>query len=227
MDRKIKERLIGLIVLMTLAVIFLPMMLGGPEEGGGERRLSLESAEESALPETRLDLRESPEEDDDSSGEEADFAAEESDPRLGDVSPEPDASDGEPAVPEDEAADAAATEEDTGADAESAEEDTAEAPNGDDDGAEDEASSAEAFEGPSGSGWTAQVGSFTRRENAEDLVDSLRDSGFEAFLMRHEGSEKVFYRVRVGLESEREEATELARRVHSETGHEATAVPHP
>lgn len=226
MDRKIKERLIGLIVLMTLAVIFLPMMLGGPEEGGGERRLSLESAEESALPETRLDLRESPEEDDDSSGEEVDFEPEESDPSpAGNGSPEPDASDLEPAVPEDEASDAAAAEED--ADAESAEEDTAEAPDGDDDGAEDAASSAEAFEGPSGSGWTAQVGSFTRRENAEDLVESLRDSGFEAFLMRHEGSEKVFYRVRVGLESEREEATELARRVHSETGHEATAVPHP
>lgn len=270
MDRKIKERLIGLVVLLTLAVIFLPMFLGGPDESGERRHLPLATETEESLPETRLDLNGSESGD---SGDQGRVSTADSDDEGGDgegvtVSGLDESSaEAEPVAESDvgdasgEAGDAASDETEavaaetddapsesagTSGDATSADAGTDEpetessapepSPEPADDGGEsagDESSATEADADtdddavPAGSGWAAQVGSFTRRDNADDLIGQLRDEGFEAFLMRHRTDERTFYRVRVGLEPDRESAAALAERIRRETGHEAAPVPHP
>ena len=42
MERPLKQRLIGAVVLIALAVIFLPMLVKGPAPGGGAADVSLE-----------------------------------------------------------------------------------------------------------------------------------------------------------------------------------------
>ncbi len=208
MDRKLKERLIGLVVLLTAAIIILPMILGGPDDGE-ERIVRLErERQQDELPVTRLDLRDPEQRErqevdpepvrevprvralDEASGDRRQAVREAEEPRPA-AEPEPEPESEPESEPEQrEAADR---------------EDTV----------------------PSGSGWSAQVGSFSERSNAEGLVQQLRDEGFGAFVMQHERGGTTFYRVRVGLEPEREGAQRIAERIRQRTGHEARPVPHP
>ncbi len=55
------------------------------------------------------------------------------------------------------------------------------------------------------SGWVVQVGSFSSQPNALALRDKLRDHGFSTFVERAEGAE-IVYRVRVGPEIKKEQA---------------------
>ncbi len=55
------------------------------------------------------------------------------------------------------------------------------------------------------SGWVVQVGSFSSQSNALALRDKLRGHGFSTFVERAEGDETV-YRVRVGPEIKEEQA---------------------
>jgi len=55
------------------------------------------------------------------------------------------------------------------------------------------------------SGWVVQVGSFSSELNAFGLRDKLRNKGYSAFVERAEGS-KVVFRVRVGPEINQEKA---------------------
>jgi len=55
------------------------------------------------------------------------------------------------------------------------------------------------------SGWVVQVGSFSSELNAFGLRDKLRNKGYSAFVERAEGS-KVVFRVRVGPEIKQEKA---------------------
>ncbi len=55
------------------------------------------------------------------------------------------------------------------------------------------------------SGWVVQVGSFSSQANALALRDKLRGHGFSTFVERAEGAETV-YRVRVGPEIKQEQA---------------------
>lgn len=228
MDRKIKERLIGLVVLLTLAVIFLPMFLGGPEESDERRRVPLATETEEALPETRLDLNDSdPAPSDDGEPASMSDPADEDGDEVTVTGLDESADDASPSDTAEPSEDSESS--DTGSDVSETESSTPEpspeAADEDRESAADESSDSDAV--PTGSGWAAQVGSFTRRDNADDLVSLLRDQGFEAFLMRHQTDGQTFYRVRVGLESEREAAASLSERIHRETGHEATPVPHP
>ncbi len=213
MDRKLKERLIGLVVLLTAAIIILPMVLGGPDEES-ERTVSLDRDRSSEnLPVTRLDLRE-PDNDRDRDRRWREDSARDrgSDDDDGTVAEAPVV---QPFEPVEEAPERDEPERD---ERESEPEETDEAT------AETDEDAAGV---PEGSGWSAQVGSFSDRGNAEGLTRQLRDEGFEAFLMRHERGGSTFYRVRVGLEPEREDAERIARRVKDRTGHEASPVPHP
>jgi DedD protein len=212
MERKIKERLVGLVVLLTLAVIFIPMVLDGPgKDEPIERRLERPGLQED-LPVTRLDLRE------------RDAAAD----RQADVDPKsllPDL-DAEPEAP-------AAT----GREQRTRTEVTERAPMQADEIQEPEPepeSDPEPGERragddgvPSGTGWTAQVGSFSDRSNADGLMRRLREEGFEAFVMQYQADGRTMYRVRVGLESERDRAVALAERIRDRTGEPARPVPHP
>ena len=61
-----------------------------------------------------------------------------------------------------------------------------------------------------GSGWLVQVGSFGEEENARRLADRLASAGYTARLYPHRSGGGLMYRVRVGPESSREGAEEIA-----------------
>ncbi len=65
-------------------------------------------------------------------------------------------------------------------------------------------------------GWVVQVGSFSRQQNAIGLRDRLRSAGFTSFVDRAEGSAGTIWRVRVGPELERERAERLQQRLQQE-----------
>ena len=66
----------------------------------------------------------------------------------------------------------------------------------------------------SASAWVVQIGSFGDRKNAEKEVASLKAKGFPAFLRRFVTAEdKVLYRVRVGPEKDRTRAEKLSERM--------------
>jgi cell division septation protein DedD len=58
-----------------------------------------------------------------------------------------------------------------------------------------------------------QLGSFSSRENAQQLAEEVGGRGFPVFLMTLERSGKKLYRVRVGPRESRAQATELAERL--------------
>ena len=59
------------------------------------------------------------------------------------------------------------------------------------------------------SSWVIQVGSFSSKQNAENLVKELRKSGYAAFMERAEVKSKVLYRVRVGPEADKKLAEKM------------------
>ena len=64
------------------------------------------------------------------------------------------------------------------------------------------------------SAWVVQIGSFGNRDNAEKEVASLKTKGFPAFVRRFVTSEdKVLYRVRIGPEKDRTRAEKLSERL--------------
>ena len=75
--------------------------------------------------------------------------------------------------------------------------------------------------------WVVQVGSFGDRNNAENKVTALKAKGFPAFLSRFVSSDKsVLYRVRVGPEKDRTRAEKLAERLQK-AGNNGQVVAHP
>jgi len=64
-----------------------------------------------------------------------------------------------------------------------------------------------------GAGWAVQLGSFSSRENAQQLADEVGGRGFPVFRMTLDRSGKKLYRVRVGPRESRAQATELAERL--------------
>ena len=62
---------------------------------------------------------------------------------------------------------------------------------------------------PTGKGWVVQLGSFSRRGNAEKLVRRLRARNFEASMERATVKGKTLYRVLVGPEADRARAERL------------------
>ena len=59
--------------------------------------------------------------------------------------------------------------------------------------------------------WGVQLGSFSKRENANRMVNDLVDQGFAAHVSVTSSGERSMYRVRVGSRPSRASATELAR----------------
>jgi DedD protein len=75
-------------------------------------------------------------------------------------------------------------------------------------------------------GWAVQVGSFRQRANAQGLVDELSRKGYRAFLVRHTRGQQVWFRVRVGTEQTRAAAQATAARLRRE-GQVTSIVRHP
>lgn len=74
--------------------------------------------------------------------------------------------------------------------------------------------------------WAVQLGSFSKQANAERLAADLRKSGYAAFLSQLDTSSGSLHRVRVGPQKDRESAETVAGKL-SGAGHKGQVVPHP
>ncbi|MGB5336965.1 MAG: SPOR domain-containing protein, partial [Woeseiaceae bacterium] len=74
--------------------------------------------------------------------------------------------------------------------------------------------------------WAVQLGSFSSKENAENLAASLRKQGYAAFLSQLSTDAGQLHRVRIGPQKDRESAEAMASRLRK-VGQEGQVVPHP
>ena len=74
--------------------------------------------------------------------------------------------------------------------------------------------------------WAVQLGSFSNKQNAEKLAADLRKQGFAAFLSQLKTDSGQLQRVRIGPQKDRESAELMASRL-SKIGREGQVVPHP
>jgi DedD protein len=79
-------------------------------------------------------------------------------------------------------------------------------------------SSATTAENPGAvTGWIVQVGSFSQKANAEKLQDRLRKMGMACFVASAQHNGKMIYRVRVGPEIDRADAEKIQMSVKAKT----------
>jgi DedD protein len=74
--------------------------------------------------------------------------------------------------------------------------------------------------------WAVQLGSFSNQENADKLAADLRKQGFAAFLSQLQTGAGQLHRVRVGPQKDREAAEAMATRLQK-AGHSGKVLPHP
>ena len=75
--------------------------------------------------------------------------------------------------------------------------------------------------------WVVQVGSFSNRKNALALKEKLVKNGFRAFVERIIQHDKTSYRVRVGPEVRRENATKLQKQIEQKLNIKGLVMTHP
>ena len=80
---------------------------------------------------------------------------------------------------------------------------------------------------PERAGYAVQVGSFSSRENADNLTKRLTEQGFEAFMFEDSAAGRAIWRVRVGPEGDRSSAEALLARLTEEARVEGLVVSHP
>ena len=198
MDRALKERVIGAVVLVVFAVLIVPVFLDGPSseaenikqsivlpgqdaQSGTQKTVVLERDREQPVPASR----------DQTSQDNPASAASEIEASSQTAEPEKFAS----AVP---ATQAATT-----------------------------ASPAQNSPQESTTGmWAVQLGSFSNQANAERLAADLRKEGYAAFLSQLNTGSKDLHRVRVGPQKDRASAESVAAKL-SAAGHKGQVVPHP
>jgi DedD protein len=71
-----------------------------------------------------------------------------------------------------------------------------------------------------------QLGAFSNRAKAEQLVAELKKRRYAAFLLEYRASGQVLYRVRVGPEQDRARAEEIAARL-AKDGFQPVVARHP
>ncbi len=74
--------------------------------------------------------------------------------------------------------------------------------------------------------WAVQLGAFSSRAKAEQLVAELRKRRYAAFVLEYRASGQVLYRVRVGPEQDRARAEEIAARL-AKDGFQPVVARHP
>jgi len=74
--------------------------------------------------------------------------------------------------------------------------------------------------------WAVQLGAFSNRSKAEQLVAQLKERRYAAFVLEYRASGQVLYRVRVGPEQERARAEEIAARL-AKDGFQTVVARHP
>ncbi len=74
--------------------------------------------------------------------------------------------------------------------------------------------------------WAVQLGAFSNRAKAEQLVADLKKRRYAAFMLEYRASGQVLYRVRVGPEQDRTRAEEIAARL-AKDGFQPVVARHP
>ena len=74
--------------------------------------------------------------------------------------------------------------------------------------------------------WAVQLGSFSNKDNAEKLAADLRKQGYAAFLSQVATDSGQLHRVRIGPQKDRESAEAMASRL-AKVGRKGQVVPHP
>ncbi|WP_018949653.1 SPOR domain-containing protein [Thioalkalivibrio sp. ALMg11] len=80
---------------------------------------------------------------------------------------------------------------------------------------------------PVQAGWAVQVGSFRSEDNAREQAARLRDAGWPAFIDDSIADGRPIYRVKVGPLAQREEAVKLGARLQDELELSGIVVAHP
>lgn len=237
MDKALKQRMVGAVVLIALGVIFIPMLLdGGSEQDSRTVELDIPAPPDREYRSRLLPL------DEQAQDEASQAAGQEPAGQVRrpaeDASPGPGAN--QPTAPEpvkeqtqDPAGPATA---DTGG----AREDDAggEAATGSDSGAgETPAQPAQEPSAQTGSAqperrqplgnWFVQVGSFSQESNARELRDRLRDAGYTAFVETSTVEGRTTHRVKVGPEMDRARAERSRDEIRSEFDLEGIVVSEP
>lgn len=242
MDRALKERIVGAVVLVAIVVLVVPVFLDGPppesrtisepvtlpgqsREPGARRTVVLDRDRDQPMPEAPAP----------DAGRRAQPAA---DPVASARNARPEA---EPAGAsgEEETGAATAAKEETAAAASEASaagagpqaavaastpaEPARSTPSGD--GGRDAAPAAAPAASATGM-WAVQLGSFSNKANADRLAAGLREKGYAAFLSRHATASGEVHRVRVGPQEDRASAEAVAARLAGE-GIKGQVVPHP
>jgi len=200
MDRALKERIIGAIVIVLFVVLVVPVFLDGPTNSGEiiseQVPLPGQSGEENRTIILDRDRTEPVPAATNNSASEA--AVEKPDP----TPPLPTPTQAPQRDPEPEVA----LEE-------------AQTPPADQPAAEPAVASATGM-------WAVQLGSFGNRENAEKLAADLRKMGFLPFLSKLSSSSGEMYRVRIGPQKDRASAEAVAAELQK-AGRKGQVVPHP
>ncbi len=209
MERALKERIIGAVVLVLFVVLVVPIFLDGPPDESEivSERVLLPGQEEQKTQTVVLDRDRT---------EPVPGTPAESTPQP---RPETRAADREPAATQPAAEEPAA---ETVAEP-AGEEPAAEEP------VEDEPAPARPSPPPTSSAtgmWAVQLGSFSNKENAEKLAADLRKQGYAAFLSQLQTDAGQLHRVRIGPQKDRESAEAMAGRL-LKVGHKGQVVPHP
>jgi DedD protein len=74
--------------------------------------------------------------------------------------------------------------------------------------------------------WAVQLGSFSSKDNAEKMAADLRKQGYGAFLSQLQTSAGPMHRVRIGPQKDRAGAEAMAARL-LKVNHKGQVVPHP
>jgi DedD protein len=203
MDVRVRERLIGALVLVAVVVLIVPAILRGREPGPAEpegqqptRRVEVPIDDAAPPPEEQVLVPE---------------------PAMPDAAPPRAERPAEPppakqAAPEE--TDAQSTAEPPRAAPRSAPAKPTPAP------------AAERTTPAAGSAWAVQLGAFSNRGKAEQLVAQLRERRYAAFMLEYRASGQVLYRVRVGPEQDRARAQEIAARL-AKDGFQPVVARHP
>ncbi len=210
MDNLVKQRVIGAIVLVALAVIFVPMLFESPEDELGPVGSNLPTEPDGIVRERiePLTLPEPPPE------------------------PAPQVVLEEPADPSAANADAAIDAANDGAGPATPSQGTAAAPVAPPPAAKPAPAPPAPTTAPAPasvpqSGWIVQLASLASKDNAMALRERLRGLGYTAFVEETKTAKGVLYRVRVGPELERTAAEALRDRLRQQVDLEGMVTSYP
>lgn len=189
MNEKLKQRLVGAVVLVSLAVIFIPMLL----DGGERSRMPMFGSNIPDKPDYHFEPLEIP-------LHPVTTVAEDR-PQLIDK-PEP--------VPSKETK---PQEQPKTAEVKSPDNTQA---NGETTAPKPKPASPAQSENREQVAWVVQVGSFSQSNNALSLRDKLRSNGFTAFVEKLKSDGETIYRVRIGPELKKENAEKQLQRLRRE-----------